>query len=279
MAFGPWRILAELLVERNSLLHSLRFGWRVLLFVVNTIVCWIGFEISLLIHGKKNRLRVINRWVPRWAGINLWIYGVQVEACGPLVESGKLVSGCDEHGRGRIFISNHRSGMDIPVVFTTVEAHCISRHDVANWPLVGRGARRIGTLFVDRTSQRSGAAVLKEVSHVVERGEAVAMFPEGTAYPGDEVRPFKNGAFNAAKRSQAQIVPMAFAYDNEAAYFDTESFMAHIKRLAGLKRLRVAVEIGTPLCCEGLSTPDIRDLAHQHVQMLVHHARARLVDC
>lgn len=219
---------------------------------------------------------MINRWVPLWAGINLWIFGVDVDAQSPLVDSGKLVPGCDEKGRGRIFIANHRSGMDIPVVLTTAEAHCISRHDVANWPVIGLGARRIGTLFVDRTSRRSGAAVLKEVAHVVERGEAVAMFPEGTAHPGDEVRAFHNGAFNAARRSEAQIVPMGIAYDNDAAYFVAESFMTHIKRIAGLKRLRVAVEIGMPLSYEGLQTAEIKDLAHQSVQKLVNQARTRL---
>ncbi|TWU24696.1 lysophospholipid acyltransferase family protein [Bythopirellula polymerisocia] len=243
------------------------------------MLCWIGFELELLFSSKQNRLRVINRWVPRWARINLWIFGVRVEPRGLLVEPGRLVSGRDDAGRGRIFIANHRSGMDIPVVLTTVEAHCISRHDVANWPVIGRGAQRIGTLFVDRSSRRSGAAVLKEVAHVVERGEAVAMFPEGTAYPGDEVRAFHNGAFNAARRSNAQIVPMGFAYDNDAAYFEAESFMVHIKRVAGLKRLRVAVEIGTPLEYEELDTADIKKLAHQQVQELVNQARARLEDC
>ena len=144
--------------------------------------------------------------------------------------------------------------------------------------LVG-GCSSIGTLFVDRTSRRSGAAVLKEVAHVVERGEAVAMFPEGTAYPGDEVRPFHNGAFNAARCSEAQLVPMGIAYDNEAAYFGRESFMAHIRRVAGLKELRVAVEIGSPLDYAGLRTAEIKELAHQQVQELVHSARARLEDC
>lgn len=242
-------------------------------------MCWIGFELSLLLAGKKNRLNIINRWVPRWAGINLWIYGVHVEAHGPLVETGKLVSGCDEAGLGRIFIANHSSGMDIPVVFTMVEAHCISRHDVSTWPLVGRGAIRIGTLFVDRKSRRSGAAVLKEVAHVIERGEAVAMFPEGTAFPGDEVHPFRNGAFNAARRSDAQIVPMGIAYDNPAAYFGDEPFMVHIKRIAGLKRLRVAVEIGSPLAYEGMPTTEVKELARDQVQELVNRARARLEDC
>ncbi|WP_148071833.1 lysophospholipid acyltransferase family protein [Bythopirellula goksoeyrii] len=241
-------------------------------------MCWIFFEFNLLFVGKRNRIRVINRWVPRWAGINLWIFGVHVEAHSHSDDSGKLVHGCDEDGRGRIFIANHRSGMDIPVVLATVEAHCISRHDVASWPVIGFGARRIGTLFVDRTSRRSGAAVLKEVAHVVERGEAVAMFPEGTAYPGDEVRPFHNGAFNAARRSDSQILPMGIAYDNDAAYFEAESFMAHIKRIAGLKQLRVAVEIGAPLEYEGLQTAEIKDLAHQRVQDLVNQARARLQD-
>ena len=75
---------------------------------------------------------------------------------------------------------NHRSGLDIPILLTIAEAHVISRHDLANWPLLGRTSKRVGTLFVDRESRRSGASVLREVARVLAAGEGVAM-PAGQA--------------------------------------------------------------------------------------------------
>lgn len=253
-----------------------RFIWRTVAVLFNTLVCWLCFEIALLRRGKRDRRRVINRWVPRWARINLWIFRVEVLAGGPLSPEGELVPGHDDTGRGRIFIANHRSGLDIPILLALVDAHCISRHDLARWPIIGRGARRVGTLFVDRTSRRSGAAVLKEVAHAVDNGEGVAMFPEGTSFAGDEVRPFRNGAFNAARRSNAQIVPIGLAYSDPAAYFVSESFLAHAMRLAQLKSLRVAVELGEPIDITDTPTVEVIQLAHSRMQELVHRARARL---
>jgi 1-acyl-sn-glycerol-3-phosphate acyltransferase len=239
-------------------------------------VCWLGFEIALLIAGKRNRAEVINRWVPRWANNNLRVFHVEVLPGGTLFQTEKLISGRDANGRGRIFIVNHRSGLDIPLVLSLVEAHCISRHDLARWPIIGQGARRVGTLFVDRASRRSGAAVLKEVAHAVEIGEGVAMFPEGTSYAGDEVREFRTGAFNAARRAGAQLVPIGLAYSDPAAYFVSESFLAHAKRLARLRSLRVAIEFGEPIDPDGSSTPEVIKAAHARVQELVIRARKRL---
>jgi 1-acyl-sn-glycerol-3-phosphate acyltransferase len=255
---------------------TLRFYWRTFAVLLNTFVCWLCFEVAMLWVGKRNRSRAVNCWVPRWARNNLWIFHIEVLPCGASYDNDTIIPGHDSSGRGRIFIANHRSGLDIPLLLSLIEAHCISRHDLANWPIIGRGARRIGTLFVDRASRRSGAAVLKEVAHAVENGEGVAMFPEGTSFAGDEVRKFHTGAFNAARRANAQLMPMGIAYSDEAAYFVHEAFLAHAKRMASLKSMRVAVEFGEPIEFGDSSTPEVIKLAHERVQELVNRARARL---
>jgi 1-acyl-sn-glycerol-3-phosphate acyltransferase len=204
------------------------------------------------------------------------VFGIRVYAHGPHADERKLYSGRDQHGVGRIFVMNHRSGADIPIIFTLAEAHVISRHDLAKWPLIGAGARRIGTLFVDRASRRSGATVLKQIAGALANGEGVAMFPEGTAFPGDEVREFKPGAFKAALRAGAEIVPMGIAYGDSAAYYTDKSFMGHMKRIASLPRLRAAVEMGEPIKTEGRSAIELKDAVHQQVEELVAKARQRL---
>jgi 1-acyl-sn-glycerol-3-phosphate acyltransferase len=225
---------------------------------------------------RTPRIDLINKWVPRWSAALLWIFGIRVHPHGPHIERGRLYPGRGANGVGRIFIMNHRSGVDIPVVFTQVAAHVISRHDLAKWPLIGPGARRIGTLFVDRASRRSGAEVLKQVDDALDRGEGVAMFPEGTAFAGDEIRDFKPGAFKAAHRSGAEIVPMGIAYENPDAYYRHESFMEHMSRGASFRCLRVAVEIGEPIVAEGLSPIELKDLARERLVELVAKARQRI---
>jgi len=186
------------------------------------------------------------------------MFGIEVKAYGPHIGEGRAYPGRDERGVGRIFVMNHRSGVDIPVAFTQLEAHVISRHDLAKWPLIGPGARRIGTLFVDRGSRRSGAEVLRKIAKSLEAGEGIAMFPEGTAFAGDEVRPFRPGAFTTAHRTGAQIVPLGIAYDMPEAYYGNESFMGHMKRIARMKRLRVVVEAGEPMAHDEASTIELK---------------------
>lgn len=255
---------------------NLKFLWRASALMASTIAYWCCFEIARIVAGKAERREVINRWVPRWAKCGLRIFRVSVLPAGSIYEPNALIPGRDATGRGRIFIANHRSAVDIPLLLSLVEARCISRGDLANWPIIGRGARAVGTLFVDRTSRRSGAAVLKQVAHAVENGEGVAMFPEGTSFAGDEVRPFRNGAFNAARRTGAQIVPIGLAYSNEAAYFFDMSFLEHAKHLATSKSMQVAVEFGEPIDFDGMTTTDVIKLAHERMQELVNRARQRL---
>jgi len=257
----------------------LRLTTRLLALVSVTFVYWMGYEGASLLRGKKKRIDVINTWVPRWARTNMWFFGVDVSSQVSSQQSSgddSIYPASGSNGVGRIFVMNHRSGLDIPVLLTIAEAHVISRHDLASWPLLGWSARRVGTLFVDRDSRRSGASVLKEVARVLAKGEGVAMFPEGTAHEGDEVREFRTGAFNAARRAGAEIVPLGVAYGDEAAYYRKESFLSHTKRLATLPKLRVAIEIGDPLRFEDRTPVEMKNLAQQQVQTLVNQARARL---
>jgi 1-acyl-sn-glycerol-3-phosphate acyltransferase len=257
-------------------LTTLRLTLRMIAFVLGTLLYWAGMEIDFLLRRKTRRIDLISKWTRRWAGGLLRVFGIRVEAHGPFADDGKLYPGRDDRGLGRIFVMNHRSGADIPVMLTVAAVRVISRHDLANWPLIGPGAKRIGTLFVDRTSRRSGATVLRQISDKLAAGEGIAMFPEGTAFPGDEIREFKPGAFNAAHRAGAQIVPMGVAYGDPAAYYTDDSFMAHMKRIAGLRGMRVVVEIGEPLTVDETSSVELKDQARERVEQLVAKARARL---
>jgi len=253
----------------------IRFTLRTIAFVTNTVGCWVCLEL-MAFFGRRQRIDVIYCWLARWSRNNLRIYGVHVERSGAGPDGKKLFPAHDSKGVGRIFVMNHRSGMDIPIILTLVEAHIISRHDLATWPFLGVLSRRVGTLFVDRSSQRSGASVLKTVAATLEAGEGVVMFPEGTAHPGDEVHEFRTGAFKSAQRAGAEVVPLGVAYGDEAAYYGKESFLAHLKRIAGLRKLKVAVEIGEPVAVADRSSLEMRDLIHQQVQQLVNQARIRV---
>lgn len=255
---------------------NLRLGRRLLLLVVVTFVYWLGWTAETLFRGRRDPFAIVNRWVSRWARMFFWIFGVTVHADGPHVSQGQLYPGSDKRGIGRVFVLNHRSLVDIPLAQRLLAAHLISRHDIAGWPVVGWLANRLGTLFVDRQSRRSGAEVLRQVDRTLEQGEGVVMFPEGTSYRGDEVRAFRPGAFKAAARADAEMVPLGVAYEDDNACYYHEPFSTHLARVARRRRLRVAVVAGEPIGHEDRTPVEMKDLMHARVQELARQARARL---
>src|SRR5262249_52158360 len=216
-------------------------------------------------------------WMARYGRGLLQLYGLRVTAHGPYVEArGGRYPARDGSGRGRIFVMNHRSMLDIFVTLAYLEANIVSRADLSGWPVIGRAARRVGTLFVDRSSKQSGAAVINAIVHASLHGRGVMVYPEGTTFPGDEVRPFRAGAFLAAQRTGAEVVPVGIAYEGDGASYRDEPFVNHLFRVTSAKRTRVGLVVGEPIPGPHPDVDALRALAHERVQALVHEARSLL---
>jgi len=208
----------------------------------------------------------------------LRLYGLEVSAEGPYVElPGGRYPARDASGRGRLFVMNHRSMLDIFVNLAFLEANIVSRADLSRWPVIGLAARRVGTLFVDRSSKQSGAAVISAMCGAVERGRAVMVYPEGTTFSGDEVHPFRPGAFLAAERTGAEIVPVGIAYEGDAASFLDETFANHLLRVSSTRRIRIGLSVGEAIRGDQAGGVEaLKALAHERVEELVRRARRRL---
>jgi 1-acyl-sn-glycerol-3-phosphate acyltransferase len=182
-------------------------------------------------------------------------------------------------GRGRLVVANHRSTADILVLLRAFGGHMVSRGDLTRWPLVGAAARAVGTLFVERSNAVSGAQAVRAIRDRLAEGHTVIVFPEGTTFPDDEVRPFHTGAFIGAVRGGAEILPVGLAYGKgSGAAFVNESFPAHLARMAAARPSKVVMCVGEPLAVpEDARAAPLRDLAHAEVQRLVRDAR-RWVD-
>lgn len=253
-----------------------RFAARTAAFAGTTFAMYGMLDVDTLLRPEHQRREVLFRWIRRYGRALCRIFGIRVDARGPHVEEGRLYPATAPNGVGRVFIMNHRSGMDIPVTLTLVEANIVSRADLAGWPVIGVAARRVGTLFVDRASRDSGATVMEVMVQAVTDGRAVMLYPEGTAYRGDEVRAFRAGAFKLAKETGAEIVPVGIAYADHDMSFGDESFLEHMKRAAAAPSIDVAVQVGDAISPGELSVDELRESCREAVQRLVDQARARL---
>ncbi|APR85018.1 1-acyl-sn-glycerol-3-phosphate acyltransferase [Minicystis rosea] len=255
--------------------HPIRVPLRTAGFVGLTFGFLAGFESErALADSDRARMDVTYKWMQRY-GIGLChLYGLEVRTSGPFIsEPGGRYPARDATGRGRLFVMNHRSMLDVFVTLSAFETNIVSRADLADWPVIGLAARRTGTLFVDRQSKRSGAAVINTMCHGVETGRAVMTYPEGTTFSGDEVRPFRAGAFLAAQRTGAEIVPVGIAYGGGNTDYLDEPFVKHLLRVTSTKRTPIGLAVGEPIAGPHHDVDALRDLAHTRVQALVHEAR------
>ncbi len=260
---------AEALVSAR---RELRRAARVAAFGTTTAVMLPAFLARAAVARPEGLDLVRDRWVGAWSRTLLHAFGVSV-----LVQGATTVASGET--RGRLVVANHRSTADILALLATFGGAMVSRADVAGWPLIGPAARAVGTVFVDRSSAFSGATAVRAIRARLLRRATVIVFPEGGTSSGDEVRAFRAGAFVAALRAGAQIVPVGLAYaaGSEAAFVD-ESFPAHLARMAAAPASRVALCIGAPISSAGaLRAEDLRDSAHGEIVRLVVQARS-LVD-
>jgi len=252
---------------------DLRFGARTAAFAALTVGTIGRYEVERRgLDGPGDEalvtstMRTFGTRMCRIFGIDLDVEGIDPRGFEPAK---------DGRGIGRVFISNHRSSLDIFVTLALFEGRLVSRADLASWPLVGKGAKKAGVLFVDRDDRRSAANVLHQMIDRVQRGIGVIIFPEGTTYEGDEVRPFKPGALAVARRTGCEIVPIGLAYAGGTTAFGDESFLHHMRRVAGAPKTRVAVTVGAPIRAETNDTAALTREAHDRVQALVIRSRAR----
>ncbi|MBW1962474.1 MAG: 1-acyl-sn-glycerol-3-phosphate acyltransferase [Deltaproteobacteria bacterium] len=113
-------------------------------------------------------------------------------------------------GRSYIFMSNHQSNFDIPVLlaYLKVQFRWLAKAELFRIPLFGIAMKRAGYISIDRSDRRSAFASLKKAAETVKNGVSVLIFPEGTRSRDGSIRPFKKGGFVLAIDSGVPIVPV-----------------------------------------------------------------------
>jgi 1-acyl-sn-glycerol-3-phosphate acyltransferase len=108
-----------------------------------------------------------------------------------------------------LIVANHQSYFDIPLIAASTKRHVcfVARSTLAHSNLLGFIMRECGAVLIDR-GKGDRAAMRSMVEHL-NRGDVVAIFPEGTRSEDGRVGQFKGGALLAARKAGAPIVPVA----------------------------------------------------------------------
>jgi 1-acyl-sn-glycerol-3-phosphate acyltransferase len=210
---------------------------------------------DLGLRSLAGRLDVKGRahWLHRWTRRALRWMGIDVRADGQPPGAGVL-------------ISNHLGYLDVFVMSAIAPTVFVSNDDVSRWPLAGTLARLSGTVFIDRRRRADVIRVGEALAPIIEVGQPVALFLEGTSTGGDRVLPFHSSLLAPAVRKGWTVTPAHITYvaegasvSSDLAYWGDAVFLPHFLNVMGLRRSEARVRFGRPRLAEG----DRRQLAVQ----------------
>ncbi|MDA5194685.1 lysophospholipid acyltransferase family protein [Govanella unica] len=124
------------------------------------------------------------------------------------------VVGTPEAAGPTLFVSNHVSWLDIPILGAVLPASFIAKREVGNMGAFGTLARLQRTVFIDRERRAQTRAQTDEIAARLSEGGNLILFAEGTSTDGSLVLPFKSALFAVAEGRDAalRIQPMTIAY-------------------------------------------------------------------
>lgn len=143
------------------------------------------------------------------------------EACIRLAEIDLRIEG-QEHlqpGRTYLFMSNHQSFFDIPVLFVAVPGslRMVTKTELFKVPIWGKALKVSGFVEIDRSNRARAIASLKEAARRMQEGINIWIAPEGTRSRTGALGPFKKGGFMLAIETGATIMPVSIEGTYEVA--------------------------------------------------------------
>jgi 1-acyl-sn-glycerol-3-phosphate acyltransferase len=223
-----------------------------------------------VLHGMLVMLR-FGALTPeqRHARIGWWSAGL-VKAIGLTLQ----VRGLPRPG-ATLLVANHVSWLDIAAIHAAVpHARFVSKADVLAWPLLGWLIRNAGTLFIERERKRDALRVVHTMAQALQRGETVAVFPEGTTGAGPELLPFHANLLQAAVSTGTPVQPVVLRFFDAthrfspaAEFLGDTTLLQSVWRIASARGLGVSVVLLPPMSTEHA---DRRALA-EHLREVIGH--------
>jgi 1-acyl-sn-glycerol-3-phosphate acyltransferase len=167
------------------------------------------------------------------------------------------VVGVPAKSRPALFVSNHVSYLDIPVLGSVVPIAFVAKTEVAQWPGYGWLAKLQRTVFVDR--RRNTTMRQRDSLHArLAAGDALVLFPEGTSNDGNRILPFRSALLSVAEAAPAErplaVQPVSIAYTSVngvplgwglrplVAWYGGMELGGHLWRFSRLGQVEVVVQ-------------------------------------
>lgn len=113
---------------------------------------------------------------------------------------------------GVVVCANHISFWDAAIVGAVMnrQVRFFAKKELFSTPILRHFVKAMGAFPVDRKSPASAALATRHTISLVENGEMVGMFPQGTRHAKEDPKdtPIKNGIGQIAYRAKMKVLPM-----------------------------------------------------------------------
>lgn len=109
-----------------------------------------------------------------------------------------------------LMVGNHRSGLDPLLemgVLRKFHLGFVAKQELFKIPVIGKVMHKCFCLSLNRSDAREGLKTITQAAEIIKKQTAsVGIYPEGTRNYGEELLPFKGGAFKIAQKAKCPIV-------------------------------------------------------------------------
>ena len=224
-------------INNLSFIDNLIFYSRLLLFTV-------AFALLITLSVLFSKIiPTIEKWLPVFFHkMLLWLLSVEVE----------IVGETDQSKKSNLFISNHLSYLDIPVLGSKFPVRFVAKSEVESWPIFGFLAKKGRAIFI-RRNKIDSLNQKNKILDVLSSGEKVFIFPEGTTSDGNRVLKFKSSLFSSVENQNFKIQPIVIHYSDLSgipinrwlrpliAWYGNMDLKPHLFKLVGLISIKAKV--------------------------------------
>ena len=139
----------------------------------------LALAVGVMLHGLWRLVRAPSPWPRLFLALAARLFGARPQVAGKPLR------------RNVVFLANHLSWMDIPLLAGATGTAFVAKDDLADVPLIGWLCRLNRTIFIRRGDRMGVKAQVEDLRAALADAWAVAIFPEGTTGDGDAILPFK----------------------------------------------------------------------------------------
>lgn len=174
-----------------------------IMYIIYMIVVRIkGIKYSYLkrYKGDETAEKFVEDITMKWSDYTIKTIGIEIEVEG---KENIPTEPC-------VFISNHTSILDIPILFRTIGKPLgfIAKKEMLKVPVLGYWLEKAHCVPLDRSNAREAVKSISEGVKNIKEGFSMVIFPEGTRGKMGQVGEFKRGSLKLATRAEALIVPV-----------------------------------------------------------------------